>query len=127
MENGHICNPEFRTDPRYFLAFEKTAANLVVISVLYVFPAHRGNGFGKSLVNLMKQQAAARDEAYLQVAVEKSQASTLGSYYEKMGFVTTGVAVRDALGAEYVDYFWARHPIAMEYIPGMGTKLGKKG
>ena len=123
-KNSHIVNSDFESESRYIAAFYQQES-LIVISVLYVFPKHRGKCYGRDIIEALQDEAK-KMSFILQVAVEEGKNDLLGQYYEKMGFVTLNKITHDSDGTGYIDYFWAPHKITMKYLPELDQVIINK-
>lgn len=124
FENNHFMNQDFETNPKYFVAFDDSTVSensIVTISVLYVFPEYRGNGFAKDLIDNLKYLS--KNNIILQVAIYENKFKELKSFYEKLDFKTTGIpTIPDSLNIRYFDMFWCNIPLELKYSP-IGTMI----
>jgi len=110
--NDHIINPEFSTEPRYFMGYQANRERQeFIISCLYVFPALRGRGHAKRLIDIAKK--VVNTGGFIQVAVEESKINELDGFYKKHGFISTNDIIPNALGVAYRDYFWSGRTITL--------------
>lgn len=115
-QNTHIVNRDFSHMPRYLAAFNANAeTRLLVLSVLYVFPQFRKQGFGSYLVDQLK--LIVRDIGVMQVAVNEADIERLHSFYTKRGFITTREIIPNLKGLKYLDYFWSGRKIKIARRP----------
>lgn len=113
--NAHILNPDFSTQPRYFIGFQPLPErHQFILSCLYVFPGFRGKGFAKHLINTAKQMV--RDQGFIQVAVEEGKVPELDCFYKNQGFISTDDIIQNGFGMGYRDYFWSGKRITLSRV-----------
>lgn len=114
-KNSHVLNPEFAKQQRYFMGFQPLPERFqFVLSCLYVFPAFRGAGLGKHLVNTAKQMI--QDKGIIQVAVEEQKIPQLDRFYKNQGFRSTDDIISNGFGMAYRDYFWSGKKIFLSRV-----------
>ena len=122
--NNHFLNVDFEKEPKYFIAFDDSTVKLngiVAISALYVFPKYRNKGYAKMLIEKLKYLA--KNNVYLQIAVNEKKYPNLKDFYKNLDFKTTGIAgMADDINIKYIDLFWNKSPIKLTYTP-TGTML----
>lgn len=106
----HIVNVGFEENPVFIIAFipASRAIGPSSIPVLYVFEEYRNYGIAKVVLESLLN----RVNGIVAVAIEEEKAY-LGSFYEKLGFVTLNRVIKDDLGTPFIDYFWGPRPIKL--------------
>ncbi|UCV01156.1 GNAT family N-acetyltransferase [Acidovorax radicis] len=112
-KNAHVLNPDFAKQQRYFMGFQHKQFQFV-LSCLYVFPAFRGAGLGKHLVNTAKQMV--QDKGFIQVAVEQQKIPQLDRFYKDLGFLSTDDIISNGFGMAYRDYFWSGKKFSLSRV-----------
>lgn len=81
----------------YLWCKPETPGQTVFISDFYVFPDHRGKGYGKSALMALEAMftKTGHNELRLRVAAENEKAQRL---YTAMGYTITGINMRKAFG-----------------------------
>lgn len=124
FSNNHFMNQDFEKSPKYFVAFDDSTVSensIVVISALFVFPEHRGNGFAKDLINFLK--SISKNHIILQVAIYENKYLELKSFYKNLDFKSTEKpSVEDSLNIRYIDMFWCDVPMELEHT-NLGTAI----
>ncbi|WP_225624009.1 GNAT family N-acetyltransferase [Vibrio panuliri] len=114
--NSYIVNQDFRNTPKYLAAFNANAqTRLFVLSVLYVYPEFRKQGYGNHLIQQVQNMVGS--SGVVQVAVEENDVSRLHDFYIKHSFKTTGELIPNQFGKKYCDYFWSGRAIEINKTP----------
>jgi RimJ/RimL family protein N-acetyltransferase len=98
LEPFHLSKPKNILLIGYFAI--KPEEDSLFISKFYLHPNARGNGYGRTMLTFIKEQAESGNLSKLRLTVNKYNTNSI-SAYEKMGFVKKEAAVFD-IGNGYV-------------------------
>ena len=98
LEPYHLSKPENIQLIGYFAI--KPEKDSLFISKFYLHPNARGNGYGRTMLTFIKEQALADKLSTLRLTVNKYNTNTIAAY-EKMGFIKKEAAVFD-IGNGYI-------------------------
>lgn len=103
--NHHVVNNDFDINPQYIMGYRLNDDDAhITISMLYVFPNYRQQGYAKTLINAMKYRAG--DVGIVQVSVDPIKHPGIKEFYKQLDFIDHGTHGKDDMGVDYHDLFW---------------------